>query len=79
VAVKLVISLILVTLVFTSLLPAVTSIDVASGASGDAVRAAIDDPTVFLYPPVVSSLMLLTAVVLSVTKPRWKVQRRRSR
>jgi len=69
VAAKLVISLILVTLVFTSLLPAVTSIDVASGASGDAVRAALDDPTVFLYPPVVSSLMLLTAVVLSVTKP----------
>jgi hypothetical protein len=79
VAVKLVISLILTTLVFTSLLPAVTSIDVASGSSGDAVRAALDDPTVFLYPPVVSSLMLLTAVVLSVTKPRWKVQRRRSR
>jgi hypothetical protein len=69
VAVKLVISLILVTLVFTSLLPAVTSIDVASGSSGDAVRATLDDPTVFLYPPVVSSLMLLAAVVLSVIKP----------
>jgi hypothetical protein len=76
VAAKLVISLILTTLVFTSLLPAVTSIDVAAGASGDEVRASLDDPTVFLYPPVVSSLMLMTALVLSVKKP-WG--RRRSR
>jgi hypothetical protein len=69
VAAKLVISLIMVTLVFVSLLPAVTSIEVTAASSGDEVRAALGDPTMFLYPPVVSSLMLLTALVLSVTKP----------
>jgi hypothetical protein len=79
VAVKLVISLILTMLVFTSLLPAVTSIDVAASTSGDGVRAALDDPAVFLYPPVVSSLMLLTAVVLSVTKPWGRRSRARAR
>ena len=69
VTVKLVISLILTTLVFVSLLPAVRSLEVTTATTGDEVRAALGDPTVFLYPPAVSSMMLLTAVVLSVTKP----------
>jgi hypothetical protein len=66
---KLVISLILVTLVFVALLPAVTALDVTAATTGDEVRSALGDPTLFLYPPVVSSLMLLASVVLSVTKP----------
>jgi hypothetical protein len=66
---KLVISLILVTLVFVALLPAVTALDVTPATTGDEVRSALVDPTVFLYPPVVSGLMLLTSVVLSITKP----------
>ena len=69
VAVKLVISLILTTLVFVSLLPAVAAIDITGAASGEEVRAALGETTMFLYPPVVSSLMLLAAAVLSVTKP----------
>ena len=69
VTVKLVISLILTTLVFVSLLPAVRSLEVTSATTGDEVRAALGDPTVFLYPPVVSSLALITAVVLSVKRP----------
>jgi len=78
VAVKLVISLILTVLVFVALLPGVTSLEVSNASTGDEVRAAFEDPAMFLYPPVVSSLMLLTAVVLSVTKPQRRVQRRRS-
>jgi len=76
VTVKLVISLILTTLVFASLLPAVRDLEVTAATTGDEVRAALGDPTMFLYPPVVSSLMLMTALVLSVKKP-WG--RRRSR
>ena len=66
---KLVISLILTTLVFVSLLPAVMGLEVTAATTGDEVRSALGDPTMFLYPPVVSSLMLATAVVLSVKKP----------
>ena len=69
VAVKLVISLILTMLVFVALLPGVLSPEVSDATTGDEVRAAFADPAMFLYPPVVSSLMLLAAVVLSVTKP----------
>jgi hypothetical protein len=79
VAVKLVLSLILTTLVFVSLLPGVTAIDVTGATPADEVRAALGDPMNFLYPPVVSGLTLLAAVVLSVTRPRSRVQRRRSR
>jgi hypothetical protein len=78
VAVKLVISLILTALVFVSLLPAVTAIEVTAGTSGDEVRAALGQPTNFLFPPIVSGLSLLTAVVLSVTKP-WGRRSRGSR
>ncbi len=66
---KLVISLTLVMLVFVALLPAVSSLEVTQATTGAEVRASLGDPTMFLYPPVVSSLMLLTSVVLSVTKP----------
>ena len=79
VAVKLVLSLILTTLVFVALLPGVTAIDVTGATSADEVRAALGEPMNFLYPPVVSGLTLLAAVVLSVTKPHSRVQRRRSR
>lgn len=79
VAVKLVLSLILTTLVFVSLLPGVTSIDVTGATSADEVRAALGDPMNFFYPPIVSGLTLLAAVVLSVTKPHPRVQSRRSR
>ncbi|MGA9103579.1 MAG: hypothetical protein WB409_16200, partial [Aeromicrobium sp.] len=57
------------TLVFVSLLPAVMGLEVTAATTGDEVRSALGDPTMFLYPPVVSSLMLATAVVLSVKKP----------
>jgi hypothetical protein len=69
VATKLVISLILTALVFVALLPAVTSLEVASGTTGNDVRAALEDPAVFLYPPVVSCTLLVIASILSVTKP----------
>jgi len=69
VAVKLVISLILTTLVFVALLPGVTSLEVTDATTGDEVRAAFADPAMFLYPPVVSGTLLTTAVVLSVVKP----------
>jgi hypothetical protein len=55
--------------VFVSLLPAVRGLEVTTATTGDEVRAALGDPTMFLYPPVVSSLALITAVVLSVKKP----------
>ena len=69
VAVKLVLAPILTTLVFVSLLPGVNAIDVTGATTADEVRGAVGDPMTFLYPPVVSSLTLLAAVVLSVTKP----------
>jgi hypothetical protein len=69
VATKLVISLVLTTLVFVALLPAVSSLEVTSATTGDAVRAALEDPAVFLYPPVVSCALLVTSAILSVTKP----------
>ena len=75
VGVKLVLSLILTALVFVSLLPAVSAINVPAATSGDQVRAALGDPTMFLYPPVVSALTLLAAVVISVTKPWGKRSR----
>lgn len=75
VAAKLVISLILTTLVFVALLPGVTSLEVTEATTGDEVRAAFDDPAMFLYPPVVSGLLLTTSVVLSVVKP-WGRRRR---
>ena len=69
VATKLVISLLLTALVFIALLPAVASLEVTSATTGDEVRAALDDPAMFLYPPVVSCTLLVVSSILSVTKP----------
>lgn len=72
---KLVISIILTALVFVALLPAVSSLEVTSATTGDQVRAALDDPAMFLFPPVVSGLLLVLATILSVTKP-WGQRRK---
>lgn len=69
VTVKLIISLVLTVLVFVALLPAVDALEVGSATTGDEVRARLDDPAVFLYPPVVSCMLLVTSAILSVTKP----------
>lgn len=69
VLVKLGISILLAVLVWVALLPGVAALEVTDATTGDQVRAALADPTMFLYPPVVSSLLLTVAVVLSVFKP----------
>lgn len=69
VAVKLAISLLLTVLVFVALLPGVNALEVTSATTGDEVRATLDDPTMFLYPPVVSCLLLVVSAILSVTRP----------
>jgi hypothetical protein len=74
VLVKLLLSLIMTVLVFASLLPAVSSIAVLSATtiSADAVRASLGMlPTMLLFPPVVSFLMLGVATILSIFKP-WQ-------
>jgi uncharacterized membrane protein len=74
VLVKLVLSLVMAVLVFTSLVPGVNAIaelDLAT-TSADAVRASLGPlPSMLLFPPVVSFLMLGTATVLSIFKP-WR-------
>lgn len=74
VLVKLAISLALTALVFVALLPGVLALEVPSGATGDEVRAALEDPALFLYPPIVSGSALTLAVVLSVVKPWGRVR-----
>jgi hypothetical protein len=72
VLVKLVLSLVMTVLVFTSLVPGVNSIEVlsAAGMSADAVRASLGPlPTQLMFPPVVSFLMLGVAAILSIFKP----------
>lgn len=69
VIVKLVISLVLMLLVFFVLFPAASSLEVTSATTGDEVRAALGDPMMFLYPPVVSCSLLVFSAVLSVVKP----------
>ena len=73
VAVKLVLSAVMVVLVFLSLVPDVNNLAKADGSmSADAVRDALGDaPTQLLFPPIVSFLMLGVAAVLSVYKP-WR-------
>jgi hypothetical protein len=69
---KLALSLVMTALVFGSLLPGVSAIPVlvATGASAESVRASLDPlPTMLLFPPVVSFLMLGVAVALSIFKP----------
>lgn len=63
------ISLLLTVLVFVLLLPAVNALEVRPATTGDDVRAALEDPMVFLFPPVVSGTLLSVAAILSVTKP----------
>jgi hypothetical protein len=72
VLVKLILSLVMTVLVFTSLVPGVNSIEVlsAAGMSADAVRASLGPlPTQLMFPPVVSFLMLGAAAILSIFKP----------
>lgn len=72
VLIKLVLALIMLALVNVSLAPALTGIPgmLSSGLSADELRASLGElPTTLLFPPVVSFLMLATAVILSVFKP----------
>jgi uncharacterized membrane protein len=74
VLVKLLLSLVMTFLVFFSLVPAVNSMAVGlpGDMSADAMRASLGAlPTMLLFPPVVSFLMLGTAAILSVFKP-WQ-------
>jgi hypothetical protein len=74
VLVKLLLSLIMTVLVFVSLVPTVRGIAVLSTTtiSADAVRASLGTlPTMLMFPPVVSFLMLGTAAILSIFKP-WR-------
>ena len=74
VLVKLLLSLIMTVLVFVSLVPAVSGIAIltATTISADAVRASLGTlPTMLMFPPVVSFLMLGAAAILSIFKP-WQ-------
>lgn len=66
---KLVMSVIMLALVFVALLPGALGADTPDPSlSADALRAETDLGQM-LFPPVVSSVALLVATVLSVTKP----------
>jgi hypothetical protein len=72
VLIKLLLSLVMVVLVFVSLVPGVNSIAASATAtmSADAVRTSLGElPTMLLFPPIVSFLMLGTATILSIFKP----------
>lgn len=72
VLIKLVLSVIMLALVNFSLAPTLTGIPgmLSSGLSAEELRASLGElPTTLLFPPVVSFLMLATAVILSVFKP----------
>jgi hypothetical protein len=74
VLVKLALSVVMVILVFVALVPAANDIAVraAAGMSADAVRASLGPlPTMLMFPPIVSFLMLAVASILSVFKP-WQ-------
>jgi hypothetical protein len=71
---KLLLSLVMTVLVFVSLVPAVSSMAVltATTVSADTARASLGVlPTMLLFPPIVSFLMLGVAVILSIFKP-WQ-------
>lgn len=72
---KLAISLLLVALVFVALLPGVNALEVTSATTGEEVRAQLEDPMMFLYPPVVSGMLLTFSAILSVTKPWGRTRR----
>jgi hypothetical protein len=72
VLVKLVLALVMLALVVFSLTPALTGLPalLTPGLSADELRASLGAmPNMLLFPPVVSFLMLATAVILSVFKP----------
>lgn len=72
VLVKLLLSLVMTLLVYFSLLPAVGSMAVLADTtlSADAVRASLGPlPTMLMFPPIVSFLMLGAATILSIFKP----------
>jgi hypothetical protein len=74
VLIKLLLSLVMTVLVFVSLVPAVRGMAVLSttALSADAVRASLGAiPTMLLFPPTVSLLMLSIATILSIFKP-WQ-------
>jgi hypothetical protein len=74
VLIKLLLSLVMTILVFMSLIPGVNSIAVLSAttSSADAVRASLGTlPTMMMFPPIVSFLMLGAAAILSIFKP-WR-------
>lgn len=75
VAIKLALSLVMLVLVFVALLPGALGADTPDPTlSADALRAQTDIGQM-IFPPVVSSIALIVATVLSVTKPggttRW--------
>jgi hypothetical protein len=72
VSVKLLLSLIMTVLVFTSLVPGVSSMAILAATTGsaDVVRGSLGNaPTQLLFPPIVSFAMLGVATILSVFKP----------
>jgi hypothetical protein len=72
VLIKLVLALIMLALVTFSLAPTLTGIPgmLSNGLGADELRASLGElPTTLLFPPVVSFLMLASAVILSVFKP----------
>jgi hypothetical protein len=72
VLVKLILSLVMTVLVYTRLLPAIASLPIltTNTLSADTVRASLGPlPTMLMFPPVVSFLMLGLATTLSVVKP----------
>lgn len=75
VTIKLALSLVMLVLVFVALLPGALGADTPDPTqSADALRAQTDIGQM-IFPPVVSSIALIVATVLSVTKPggttRW--------
>ncbi|MCA9877421.1 MAG: hypothetical protein KC442_06560 [Thermomicrobiales bacterium] len=86
VLVKLVLALVMLALVFFSLAPTLTGISaqLTAGLSAEDLRSSLTPlPAMLLFPPVVSFLMLATAVILSVFKPwgltPWTPDPKRSR
>jgi hypothetical protein len=74
VLVKLLLSLVMTALVSLSLLPAISNMAILADTtlSAAAVRASLGElPTMLMFPPIVSFLMLGTATVLSIFKP-WR-------
>ncbi len=78
VAAKLALNLLLTALVPVALLPEVTA-QAAQARRALAGQPVTYDLTDLAFPPVVSPVLLLTAVTLSVVKPWGRIRRRRAR